>query len=130
MKKYLIAAALIFSLESCYVKYPKRGQTDSFSKNQLQGIRQDSYTLLDNIQHTENSFRIRVLFLGFGGTKLNEEAYRREMAYSKAMQLNGIDGIVNPTFRTKYWKLPFIPFVPFGVSSYKTTVYGRGYKMR
>ncbi len=130
MKHTIVLIITFLACQACYVKYPKRGQTDSFSKNQMQGIAKDTYVLLDNIQYKRSSVRGRILVFGIGGSRMKEEAYRREMAYSEALQTNGIDGIVNPTFRTKYWKIPFILFPPFGITSYSTTVYGRGYKMK
>lgn len=130
MKRIIVVLFSLTFLSSCYVKFPKKGQTDAFAKNQLTGIAKDNYQLLDNIEHQETSKRFRVLFFGFGGSRLKDEAYRREIAYAEALKINKVDGLVNPNFNTKYWKIPFILFPPFGISSYTTTVYGRAYKMK
>ncbi len=112
-------------MNSCYVS-EKYANANDFTKNNLANMASDSYEILDNIEFSENFSRTNVLFVGVGSKK-DEERYRRELTYQKALKKYNLDGIVNPSFQTKYYK---VPLIVAGHTGYTTTVFGRGYRMK
>lgn len=126
MKKYLIAVSLIFSLESCYVHAPQYSNANNFTTNKLANVPSDSYEILENVEYSENFSKTQFLVFSVG-TKMKQEQFRRELTYQNALKEFNIDGILNPSFKTKYF---VVPLVVGGFRGYKTTVYGRSYRMK
>lgn len=126
MKKCLIALSMCAVLNSCYVQTPQYSNANNFTTNKLENIDADSYEILDNVEYSENFSRTNVLFIGVG-TKKKDEEFRRELTYQNALKKHNIDGILNPSFKTKYYK---VPLVVAGHTGFTTTVYGRAYRMK
>ncbi|MDR6564972.1 MULTISPECIES: hypothetical protein [unclassified Arcicella] len=126
MKKCLIAIILCSGLSSCYVQTPQYSNANNFTTNKLADVSTDAYEILDNIEYSENFSRTNILFVGVG-TKKKSEEFRRELTYQNALKKYNIDGILNPSFKTKYYK---VPLVVAGHTGFTTTVYGRAYRMR
>lgn len=115
MKKIAITLLMACSL------FTMQAQSQKIS---IDNLKREDYVVTDKVIGASSSSRVWILFIPFGG---KSKTKRQDRAYKSALKQCGCDGILQPVYEEHRF---VIPLILINFSHRKTTVTGKGYRIK